>query len=84
MDNDDKQVGKILNRRDLLKLFGVASIRHPGGLHAGHAASNQHPTGNEYVPSRRDQYPGGFCDGGWRVAILHCAPRPDRRPLFCG
>ena len=26
MDNDDKQVGKILNRRDLLKLFGVASV----------------------------------------------------------
>lgn len=26
MDNDDKQVGKILNRRDILKLFGVAGV----------------------------------------------------------
>src|SRR5690242_16849526 len=26
MENDDKQVGKILNRRDLLKLFGVAGV----------------------------------------------------------
>lgn len=26
MENDDRQVGKILNRRDLLKLFGVAGV----------------------------------------------------------
>jgi len=26
MDNDDRQIGKILNRRDILKLFGVAGV----------------------------------------------------------
>ncbi len=43
MDNDDKQIGKILSRRDALKLFGVASVAALAACAPG-ASSAPQPT----------------------------------------
>ncbi len=81
MDNDDKQVGQILNRRDALKILGLGSAAAVLAACAPELASRDFVT--DFCCTRHTS-----CNRSHRnqhlTSSLRSAPRVDRRPVFCG
>ena len=91
MENDDRQMGRILNRREALKLLGLAGAAllascAPGQTSTEQPTSAPTPDANRWIDdsSYKCSRAGNLRSQYRYLAGLRCATRDDRGALLCG